>query len=75
MKCLKSEKTGNIIRVTDQQAYNMVGREWQYVAKSEWKALTREKTEQQEVQEQKKEKTISKKAARRKQIKEKQRQD
>jgi hypothetical protein len=38
MKCLKSNKTGNIIRVEDSQAYQMAGREWQYVPKSEWKA-------------------------------------
>ena len=41
MKCIKSNKTGNIIRVDDKQAYQMVGREWQYVPKSEWKSLTR----------------------------------
>ena len=37
MKCIKSTKTGNIIRVSDEQAYQTVGREWVYVAKSEWK--------------------------------------
>jgi hypothetical protein len=37
MKCIKNNKTGNIIRVTDQQAHQTVGREWVYVAKSEWK--------------------------------------
>jgi hypothetical protein len=41
MKCIKSNKTGNIIRVTDDQAIQTVGREWQYVAKSEWKSSTR----------------------------------
>lgn len=41
MKCIKSNKTGNIIRVTDEQALQTVGREWQYVAKSEWKSTTR----------------------------------
>ncbi len=41
MKCLKNVKTGNIIRVDDRQAYQMAGREWQYVPKSEWKAATR----------------------------------
>ena len=44
MKCLKNKKTGNIIRVSDEKAYQMEGREWQYVPKSEWKAVTR-KTE------------------------------
>jgi hypothetical protein len=37
MKCIKNNKTGNIIRVTDQQAHQTVGREWVYVPKSEWK--------------------------------------
>jgi hypothetical protein len=38
MKCIKSNKTGNIIRVSDQQAHQTVGREWVYVPKSEWKS-------------------------------------
>jgi len=38
MKCIKNNKTGNIIRVSDQQAYQTVGREWVYVPKSEWKS-------------------------------------
>jgi hypothetical protein len=38
MKCIKSTKTGNIIRVSDQQAHQTVGREWVYVPKSEWKS-------------------------------------
>ena len=38
MKCIKNNKTGNIIRVTDQQAHQTVGREWVYVPKSEWKS-------------------------------------
>jgi len=41
MKCLKNTKTGNIVRVTDIQANQMVGSQWQYVSKSEWKAVTR----------------------------------
>jgi hypothetical protein len=41
MKCLKSAKTGNIIRIDDIQAHNMVGREWQYVSKEQWKSTTR----------------------------------
>ena len=39
MKCLISTKTGDIIRVTDQQAHNTVGREWSYTSKAEWKRL------------------------------------
>ena len=72
MKCLKNEKTGNIIRVTDTQAYNMVGSTWSYVPKVEWKSATR-KTEKQEVEAVKKEETISEKALKRKKLKEKQR--
>lgn len=41
MKCLKNAKTGNIIRVDDRQAYQMVGSTWSYIAKSEWKVATR----------------------------------
>jgi hypothetical protein len=57
MKCLKSSKTGNIIRVQDSQAYQMLGREWQYVPKSEWKAEIRPAKKEVEVHEQ----TISEK--------------
>jgi hypothetical protein len=41
MKCLRNLKTDNIIRVTDKQADQMVGREWQYTSKVEWKTATR----------------------------------
>jgi len=37
MKCLKSSKTGNIIRVSDRDAYNSTS-EWKFIPKSEWKA-------------------------------------
>lgn len=75
MKCLKNQKTGNVIRVPDQQANQMAGNTWSYVPKSEWKAATRVTvTEQQEEQADKKEKTISEKALKRKKLKEKQRQ-
>jgi hypothetical protein len=37
MKCIKNLKTGNIIRVDEKQSHQMVGREWKYVPKSEWK--------------------------------------
>ena len=39
MKCLKNTKTGNIVRVTDVQAYQMAGSQWKYVSKSEWKGV------------------------------------
>jgi hypothetical protein len=41
MKCIKNSQTGNIIRVSDSQALQMVGSTWQYTAKAEWKAATR----------------------------------
>jgi len=37
MKYIKSNKTGNIIRVSNQQADQTVDREWKFVSKSEWK--------------------------------------
>lgn len=41
MKCIKNNKTGEIQRVTDKEAFNMVGSTWSFVAKAEWKAATR----------------------------------
>lgn len=41
MKCLKNKKTGNIIRVSDVQAYQMAGNQWSYVSKTEWKSQER----------------------------------
>ncbi len=41
MKCIKNNKTGEIQRLDDKEAYNKVGSTWSYVAKSEWKAATR----------------------------------
>ena len=37
MKCLKSSKTGEIIRVTNEKA-DQATREWKFIPKSEWKA-------------------------------------
>lgn len=43
MKCLKSKRTtkehvlGEIVRVDDKTAFNMVGSSWEYVSKLEWK--------------------------------------
>lgn len=37
MKCLKNTKTGDIIRVDDNQANQMVGNTWKYIPKTEWK--------------------------------------
>lgn len=61
MKCLKSSKTGNIIRVEDSQAYQMAGREWQYVPKSEWKADRRPAKKVEEVIVEVQEQTIAEK--------------
>lgn len=73
MKCIKNKQTGNVIRVEDRQAYQMVGNTWMYVPKLEWKAVTRSVNEKQEVETEKKEKTVSEKALRHKKLKEKQR--
>ena len=73
MKCLKSNKTGNIIRVDDKQAYQMAGHEWKYVPKSEWKALRPTVSVKQVEEAEKKEETVSEKALKRKKIGEKQR--
>jgi len=37
MKCLKSSKTGKIIRVSDKEAHASTS-EWKFIPKSEWKA-------------------------------------
>jgi hypothetical protein len=37
MKCLQEIKTGEIVRVEDKTAHNMVGIQWKFIAKSEWK--------------------------------------
>jgi len=50
MKCIKNVKTGDIKRVDDLQASNLVGVTWQYIPKSEWKAATRVVSEKQEVE-------------------------
>ena len=47
-KCLKNKKTGNIIRVTNVQAYQMAGSQWSYIPKSEWKNTVRKVVKQVE---------------------------
>jgi len=75
MKCLKNSKTGNIIRVDDKQANQMVGSQWSYISKSEWKLITRVPVLEKQTEEaEKKETTISEKALKRNKLKEKQRQ-
>jgi hypothetical protein len=44
MKCLKDTKTGTITRVSNLEAFQKAGNRFQYVSKSEWKAVTREST-------------------------------
>ena len=74
MKCLKNVKTNEIVRVTDKEAYNMAGMTWKYIAKAEWKATRPVASVKQIEEAEKKEVTISEKALRRKQLKEKQRE-
>ena len=60
MKCLKSIKTGNIIRVSDREAYNATS-EWKFIPKSEWKAERRPAKKVEEVIVEVQEQTISEK--------------
>ena len=48
MKCLKSTKTGKIIRVSDKEAYAATS-EWKFIPKSEWKAERRPEPKVEEV--------------------------
>ena len=64
MKCIKNNKTGDIQRVTDREAYNMVGNTWSYVSKSEWKMVTRKPKVQETTEEVSTEKVKSKKQLR-----------
>jgi hypothetical protein len=73
MKCIRNKQNGNIIRVDDKQANQMVGMTWEYIAKSEWKKLVRDvKTEKQIVEEEKKTETQAKKQEKNRKLKEKQ---
>ena len=60
MKCLKSSKTGNIIRVSDREAYNATS-EWKFIPKSEWKAERRPAPKEVEVIVEVQEETIAEK--------------
>jgi hypothetical protein len=60
MKCLKSTKTGKIIRVSDKEAYNATS-EWKFIPKSEWKADRRPAKKVEEVVVELQEQTISEK--------------
>jgi len=60
MKCIKATRAtknievGEIIRVDDKTADNMVGLSWVYVPKSEWKLATRKSKSKNESEEPKK---------------------
>ena len=63
MKCIKSIRAskdvevGDIKRVDDKTAMNMVGLSWQYVSKTEWKSWRGVKTKSDEQTEQPKKKS------------------
>jgi hypothetical protein len=58
MKCIKALKAskdvevGDIKRVDDKTAYNMVGSMWAYIPKSEWKLVNRKTKTTEQVTEQ-----------------------
>lgn len=80
MKCIQAVKSyknvteGTIIRVTDKEADSQVkDGYWKYVPKSEWRKTKPEENIEQQVQSEKKEKTLSKKAENRSKLKQRQR--
>jgi len=60
MKCLKSNKTGKIIRVSDREAY-LATSEWKFIPKSEWKVERRPAPKEVEVIVEVQEQTIAEK--------------
>jgi hypothetical protein len=46
MKCLQEIKTGEIVRVEDKAAYNMVGTQWKFTSKTEWKKQNRKPSDE-----------------------------
>ena len=56
----ESSKTGNIIRVSDKEAYNATS-EWKFIPKSEWKADRRPAKKVEEVIVEVQEQTIAEK--------------
>ena len=73
MKCLKDTKTGDILRVSDLEAFQKAGNRFQYVAKSECKKTRPTISVKQAEEVEKKDDTISEKALRRKKLGDKQR--
>ena len=63
MKCIKAIRTskgvevGDIKRVDDKTAMNMVGSSWQYVSKTEWKSWRGNKSKSEDETEQPKKKS------------------
>lgn len=49
MKCIKNSKNGNIVRVEDSVANRMVGNEWSFVSKSEWRKIKVGETKEEAV--------------------------
>jgi hypothetical protein len=73
MKCLKDTQTGDILRVSDLEAFQKAGNRFQYVPKSEWKKTRPTVSVKQAEEVEKKEETVSEKALRRKKLGDKQR--
>ena len=73
MKTVRNKKSGEIQRVEDRVANNMVGNTWEYCPKSEYKKTREVPTQKQTESNIKKEKTLSKKQESRMKLKEKQR--
>lgn len=73
MKTIKNKKTGEIQRVEDKTAHNMVGPSWEFVAKSEWKKIRGVTSERQDIKKSKKDEAQNKKLEKRTKLKEKQR--
>jgi hypothetical protein len=73
MKTIRNKKTGEIQRVDNKMADNMVGISWEFIPKSEWKKGRPAPTEKQMSDVSKKEITKSKKQQSREKLKEKQR--
>jgi hypothetical protein len=73
MKTIRNKKTGDIQRVDNKTADNMVGISWEFIPKSEWKKGREVPTEKQKADVSKKEITQSKKQQSRQKLKEKQR--
>lgn len=48
LKTTKDFEAGEIRRVDDKTAFNMVGNQWGYISKSEWKSETRKPREEKE---------------------------